>query len=124
MSNYNSQLQSNNTDLQTILQTLQNKASGGGSGGSVETLKGVISPNMPFVDATVYFTNANLETESIRVEGTEVNIEVVRGSILVINYDAGHTDQSSSTGVTLIGGGNGFYSHTLQADNFKLACRL
>ena len=29
MSNYNSQLQSNNTDLQTVLQTLQNKAAGG-----------------------------------------------------------------------------------------------
>lgn len=28
MSNYNSQLQSNNTDLQTVLQTLQTKASG------------------------------------------------------------------------------------------------
>jgi hypothetical protein len=30
MSNYNTQLQSNNTDLQTVLQTLQNKAAGGG----------------------------------------------------------------------------------------------
>lgn len=33
MPNYNSQLQSNNTDLQTILQTLQTKAAGGSSGG-------------------------------------------------------------------------------------------
>ena len=32
MSNYNSQLQSNNTDLQTVLQTLQTKAAGSGSG--------------------------------------------------------------------------------------------
>lgn len=30
MSNYNTQLQSNNTDLQTVLQTLQTKAAGGG----------------------------------------------------------------------------------------------
>lgn len=29
MSNYNSQLQSNNIDLQTVLQTLQTKAAGG-----------------------------------------------------------------------------------------------
>ena len=29
MSTYNSQLQSNNTDLQTVLQTLQTKAAGG-----------------------------------------------------------------------------------------------
>jgi hypothetical protein len=29
MSNYNSQLQSNNLDLQTVLQTLQTKAAGG-----------------------------------------------------------------------------------------------
>lgn len=31
MSNYNSQLQSNNTDLQLVLQTLQNKVAGGGN---------------------------------------------------------------------------------------------
>ena len=29
MSNYNSHLQSNNTDLQMVLQNLQNKAAGG-----------------------------------------------------------------------------------------------
>lgn len=99
-------------------------AEGGGSGGSVETLKGVISPDVPFVEGTVYFTNANLEMESIKLFGTEVNIEVARGSILVVAYSAGHEDAGSSTGVVLIGGGKGTYSYKLQADNFKLACTL
>jgi hypothetical protein len=37
MSNYNTTLQSNNVDLQEVLQTLQTKTAGGGSGAAVET---------------------------------------------------------------------------------------
>ena len=43
MSNYNLQLQSNNTDLQIVLQTLQTKAVGGGP---IETVTGTVGASL------------------------------------------------------------------------------
>lgn len=64
MADYNTQLQSNNADLQAILEVLQNKAAGGGSGGtggSIEAWTGTIylTGGLGSAAPSAYYTDAS-----------------------------------------------------------------
>jgi hypothetical protein len=94
MSNYNSQLQSNNADLQAILEVLQNKAAGGGGGDTPEvggvcpsiTIDGVSSLQ---VHSIIYSQNGSYcksyfmhETAPFIIENVDV------GTVICISANA------------------------------------
>lgn len=76
MSNYNSQLQSNNADLQAVLQTLQTKAAGGGSGVENKVVRVIIQNNTGQSLSEVYYWDANKELCRVNNSTT---IEVLNG---------------------------------------------
>lgn len=86
MPNYNSQLQSNNTDLQTVLQTLQIKVAGSGS---IETYLVNIGIDEdggppPVQDFPIYYyLDKNCMLQSITTS-EKTTIEVVKNSIVCI----------------------------------------
>lgn len=59
MENYNSTLQSNNTDLQAILNTINELPSAGGGGGSIETCTVEIVADGPARDTIIYWVDGN-----------------------------------------------------------------
>lgn len=89
MSNYNSQLQSNNTDLQTVLQTLQTKVTGGGSIETYLVNIGVSKAGGPTdVFPTYCYLDKNYMFQSITAS-EETTIEVVKNSIVyILNWSA------------------------------------
>lgn len=87
MSNYNSQLQSNNTDLQAILNTINELPSAGGGGGSVGTCTINVSGNYDQTDIAAYTAYSNGLFTSV-IEGSTngfdgVLNDVVCGSMVV-----------------------------------------
>ena len=70
MSNYNTQLQSNNADLQTVLQTLQNKATSGLEL-NFEVVGGTTQPSNP--TENMIWVNTDIEISSWAFSATEPN---------------------------------------------------
>lgn len=92
MSNtYNLQLQANNADLQTVLQTLQNKASGGGnSGDEINTETCTVHINVPST-SNYYICRENVGSDgsvSYNMQrtytGTDITVKARCDSVMYI----------------------------------------
>lgn len=68
------QLQANNTQLASLIQTLQGKAAGGGSsGGGIGSICTVnISTNGPSMNVTFYYMDSDLNVLSMQKSGMEL----------------------------------------------------
>jgi hypothetical protein len=81
-----SRLQTNNTNLQSLIDKANALPDAGGSGGTLETCYCMIAADAPTMDAaTVTYTNANMQLATKNFEimsGTR--IEVVKGTIITI----------------------------------------
>lgn len=92
MSNYNSTLQSNNTDLQAILNTINELPEAGG----IETCTGTLTINGQSPEKPVfYYVNANMELASINGDITGVTFNPIKNSII---FSCNWTSMSSFTG--------------------------
>ena len=118
-----SQLQANNTQLSSLIQTLQGKAAGGGSGsgGSVETCTGTIK-NDAAVGFTAYYVDSSFTLQSVSESGfkkTATLSDVVKGSIIIVN--GANPGMSSYSGVSVVDVGSqtsmGFY---IEQDGFAI----
>lgn len=81
------QLATNNTQLASLIQTLQGKATGGGGGGGVETCTITLkssSPPIPGSSGTIIYTDATQTPQRV-VHQFGVPYEVVKGSIVVFD---------------------------------------
>lgn len=87
MSNYNTQLQSNNIDIQTVLQTLQTKAVGGSIGTCTVTVNHEGMHDFLFVYATVLDDNGAVKAEEIVIPKNESKeIQCLCGSLFGFEY--------------------------------------
>lgn len=121
------QLQTNNTALDGYIARINAakevaaglpEAGGGGSGGSVETWTGRITPEAMFPGTlTVYYTDSNMtaQTKSISISD-ETTLEIAANTIIFI---AGNICNASS-GCTRLGGGTGSYAYLITANNFVI----
>ena len=102
MADYNSQIVTNNGYLQAILEVLQNKAAGGGSGGGFETCQGTIDylPGERFpMHVKVYRVNENgaLVTDLI----TSPETVVLEKNSIVVMYGISSSSNTVGDATTL-----------------------
>ena len=107
MSNYNSQLQSNNTDLQTVLQTLQTKAAGGEQATpviSVNNSNGLITATAGTKTSThqLAFQPAKTITP-VTVNQTAVSSGCYTGGAVTVKGDSNLVAGNIKSGVNIFG---------------------
>ena len=105
MSNYNSQLQSNNTDLQTVLQTLQTKAAAGQATPVISVnASGLITATAGTKSATkqLAFQSAKTITPST-VDQVAVSSGYYTGGIVTVKGDSNLVASNIVSGKTIFG---------------------
>jgi len=118
-----SQLETNTTTMNAILEALQGKAAGGGA--AVETCTGTLMIESPVNQAmTVYYTNGDMQQTSVSLGfGSSESITAVKNTLLVVNYG---TTRTLFSGLTYIGnstidianGNYGFTVYRVDSDGF------
>lgn len=121
---FKTDLQSNNTDLQAILDTI-NALPEAGSGGSEETYTGDISYDDMTMNGQVdaYYTNSNFEVENAKVEvGNAQTITVLKGSLIYVT--APSTTTHACENATLLCNTADGKLFSVDADEFIISCRM
>lgn len=118
-----SRLQTNNTNLQTLIDkanALPDAGSGGGSG--VEGWSGIITPQMAFpVQLTVHYTDPSMNTQTKTINSdAKTTIEVAANTIVFIRGNM----CNATSGCTKLGGGSGEYAYQITSNNFILTVPL
>lgn len=99
------QLQTNNTNLAALIETLRGKAAGGGA--SVETCTIKATPDSPGSDGvhTVWYIDGNLSLKTATQPLATINTyEVAKNTILALEYDAtiNSIDMNYANGSTVL----------------------
>lgn len=125
MANYNTTLQTNNTDLQAILNkvnALPEAGSGGSGGTTVETCTGTIrSYNIPNPNS-VWFLNSNMQPESLTPSAKSVTtFTAVKGSFVYIYGTVTPTSSDLKlNGATLLYSQNYHIVVSIDSDGFSI----
>lgn len=96
---------------------------GGSGGGSVETYTGKIVGS-GLCDGTIYYLDKNyvLQSAIIPMMGNELEIELIKNSIIAFNIMAGSVAATSNC--SLLGGGYGVHSYKITDNNFVLTTSI
>ena len=106
MSNYNTQLQSNNTDLQTVLQTLQTKAAGGEQATpviSVNSTTGLITATAGTKSATHQLAFQAAQTITPTTTNQTIPANIYLGGIQTIKGDTNLVASNIVNGKSIFG---------------------
>lgn len=109
--------------LEQIATALENKtAGGGGSGGAIETWSGTIEVGVPFVDGTLYYTDANLTMQTVPFSGVGFSINAVKETFICFKMGSGLIE-SYQNAIQIF---NGYSIGLLQltGDNFVVSLNL
>ena len=108
------QLQTNNTKLASLIETLQGKAAGGGSGAaSLETctvtfVNDDIMPPALIGHQTVYYTDVNGQTQSELWVPDETVITIIKGSFIVVTEWSSYSTQTNAVEIADFDGQRAF----------------
>jgi hypothetical protein len=118
-----SRLQTNNTNLQALIDKANALPDAGGSGGaSIETYTGSLSATLAqsLSTFTIVYTDKNLDIQSVTAPSHPFTFEVVKNSMVFIK---GGICQAAS-GCERVGGGSGEYTYKIIANNFSIVSEM
>lgn len=111
-----SRLQTNNTNLQALIDkanALPDAGSGGGSGGIDAWTGQIYFKGLGLV--TVYYTDINMNLQVTSLDQS-TNITIAANTLVTITGGI----CEATTGCTRLGGGSGDYSYQILSNNFKI----